>query len=222
MEFDGTNQIDRNPESFKGCCVDSLLNDTKRFERSIHFSTEDICPSCTHECYDCKDKLYAYFIKNGSFVDMSERNKIGRGGFGMVFVGQWKKRQAAIKCVRIMDMQRQKTVRAAFQDLRKNIEEYRKQLASSGSGILIPHAVLRQQNQSQDQNGLWKPYNYNIFVYDRYECNLYQFHRMFFGKFTNKTLLDLLRQCLTRKSQYKIQTHINHLISQFHLFFDLF
>ena len=132
---------------------------------------------------------------------MSDANKIGRGGFGLVFGGYWKTREAAIKYVRIFDVQRQKTVREAFQDLQENIAEYRAQLASSGSGILIPHAVLRQQNQVKDQDFNWKPLNYNIFVYDKYQCNLYEFHRMHYHKFTAEILIHLLTQCLTRQSR---------------------
>ena len=151
IEYDGTSQLVHNEESFKECCLQFILKfPLPIFPRSIHFSTEDICSNCIRKCENCSDKLNAYFVKAGSFVNFSKQRKIARGGFGLVYEGQWKGRPAAVKCVRIMDIKRQRTVREAFQDLQKNIKEYRNQLASSGSGILIPHAVLRQQNQYFD------------------------------------------------------------------------
>ena len=72
-------------------------------------------------------------------------------------------------------------------------------MACDGSGILLPEAFIRQQNQEQDENGKWIAKNYNIYVYPLYQLNLYQFHDKFYVQFTDEIMKDILKQCLTRK-----------------------
>ena len=72
-------------------------------------------------------------------------------------------------------------------------------MASGGSGIIVPEAFFRQQNQEQDDNGKWIAKNYNVYVYPLYDCNLYEFHEKHFDQFTDEILSDILSKCLTRK-----------------------
>ena len=40
-----------------------------------------------------------YFAHNGEFINMTEKNKIGSGGYGAVYSGMWHNEIAAFKCV---------------------------------------------------------------------------------------------------------------------------
>merc|ERR1711946_15260 len=104
-----------------------------------------------------------------------------------------------MKCVLIGQIQFQRLVEDAVFELEKNISEIRTQMATSGSGIIIPEAFVRQQNQEQDANGKWIAKNYNVYVYPLYDCNLYELHEKHFDQFTDAILSDILSKCLTRK-----------------------
>ena len=119
------------------------------------------------------------------FVEMIEANLIGLGGFGYVFKGFFRGEEKAMKCVYI--------------DETESIDnELREQLASGGSGILVPEAFFRQQDQEEDENGKWIKVNYNILIYPRYDYNLYELHEKYYDQFTDEILRDILHQCLTR------------------------
>ena len=80
----------------------------------------------------------------------------------------------------------------------KNISEYRSQLVAKGSGVIIPYAMVRQQNQ-EFKNGKWVPLNFNVFIYPKYDCNLYEFHQNNFRRFNDDILQNILENCLIRK-----------------------
>ena len=128
---------------------------------------------------------------------MEEKNKIGQGGFGSVYNGTWHGKDAAMKCLLIGQIKSQRLVGDAVSDFEKNISEYRIQLSTPGSGILIPNAMVRQQNQKKE-NGKWIALNYNVFVYPKYDCNLYEFHERHYDQFNDAILTDILYQCMIR------------------------
>ena len=114
---------------------------------------------------------------------MTNANHIGQGGFGSVYKGLFHGKEKALKCVWIDQIEDRDLVKDAVSDLEKNISEIRIQIASSGPGILVPEAFIRQQNQEQDINGKWIAKNYNVFVYPRYDCNLYELHKNHYNQF---------------------------------------
>ena len=82
--------------------------------------------------------------------------------------------------------------------LKKNISEIRTQMASGGSGIIVPEAFVRQQNQEQDDNGKWIAKNYNIFVYPLFDCNLDELHGNYSHQFTEEIIGNIIHQCFIR------------------------
>ena len=197
INYDGISEIDRNPSSFESEEAKELL---AQFPRSVHFSIEDI--SCAKTCRsDCQSKFKRFNSKNGEFVKMTDANSIGQGGFGSVFKGSFHGEDKAMKCVFNQFDQDvdQKRVPDAVSELEKNISEIRIQMSSSGTGVIVPEAWVRQQNQEKDENGKWIAENYNIFIYPLYDCNLYELHGNHYNQFNDEILRDILHQCLTRK-----------------------
>ena len=195
VAYDGDSELDDHPSYFENDDIKKLLS---KFSKSIYYSIEDII--CYEHCpTDCASKLRKFYYKEGSFVTMTDNNRIGKGGFGMVFNLIFHGRQMAAKCVEIGKMKGQTLLKNVESDLEKNIAEYTMQLSTSGSGIILPTAILRQQNQ-QNMNGKRISLNYNIYIYPKYHCNLYEFHRNHHHEFTNEVLADILFQCYTRNS----------------------
>ena len=148
-------------------------------------------------------------FENEEFVQMTETNQIGVGGFGMVFKGFFNGEEKAMKCVWIGQTNDadEEALRDTLDENHQN--EMRIQVASGGSGILVPEAFVRQQDREQDDNGEWITNNYIIFIYPRYDCNLYEFHQNHYDQFTDDILREIMQQCLTRKcsnSQKNSQT----------------
>ena len=71
-------------------------------------------------------------------------------------------------------------------------------VASDGSGIIVPVAFVRQQNQEQDDNGKWIAKNYNIYIYPLYDCNLDELHGNYFDQFTEEIISEIIYQCFHR------------------------
>ena len=131
---------------------------------------------------------------------MTDENRIGHGGFGMVFEVEFHGKQMAAKCVRIGKIEKRTYSYEVGIDLQKNIAEYTTQVGTPGSGIILPTAIARQQDQEQDENGDWIALNYNIFIYPLYDCNLYELTEYYHDEYTEKILGNIIDQCLTRKS----------------------
>jgi len=191
----GNSSIDLNPSSFESNEAKQLLT---QFSRSVHFTIVDI--SCENNCSsNCPSAFKKFYFKNGEFVKMTDENRIGQGGFGSVFKGTFHDKNKAMKCVLIGQIKERDFVKDTVSDLEKNISEIRIQMASGGSGIIVPEAFVRQQNQEKDENGKWIAKNYNVFVYPLYDCNLYELHKNHYKQFTDAILGDILFKCLTRK-----------------------
>ena len=116
----------------------------------------------------------------------------------MVFNVNFHEKEMAAKCIWIEETETHLAAQKAESDLQENIHEYSIQLATFGSGILIPLAIFRQQDQERNVNGTWTALNYNIFIYPKFKCNLDQFHRNHFHQFTEEILSDIIHQCLIR------------------------
>ena len=132
IEYDGISEFERWPGSFKNSKCKELA---ERFSRSIHFATEDTV--CSINCgYICKSKLKAFFCENEPLVDVSEKNKLGTGGFGTVYGGKWHGEDVAMKCISIGQIKEQDFIDDAIADFEKNISEYQSQLVAKGSGAI--------------------------------------------------------------------------------------
>ena len=194
ISYDGISQFERCPNSFKNSKCKELA---QRFPRSIHFVTEDTI--CSKNCpNNCKSNLKAFFCENGPLVDINDNNKLGTGGFGTVYGGIWHGEDVAMKCILIGEIQSQNFADDAVADFEKNISEYRSQLVAKGSGVIIPYAMVRQQNQ-EFKNGKWVPLNFNVFIYPKYDCNLYEFHKNHYHQFNDDILQNIFENCLIRK-----------------------
>ena len=190
----GKNQVDWYPGSFKSKEAQQLL---KQFPRAIHFAVDEI--PCKESCPpECPSKFQRLYFKNGEFIEMTDQNRIGSGGFGMVYRGLFHGEEMAMKFtlvkVEIYDRFRE--------DFEKKISELiiQKKVGTAESGIIVPVAFVRQQNQEQDQNGKWIAKNYNVYVYPLYDGNLNELHKNYFDVFTEEILADIIAQCLKRKS----------------------
>ena len=134
-------------------------------------------------------------------VEMADKNQIGTGGFGMVYTQLFHGIPVAMKCVWTDEMDESGgSVQNAVSYLNKNISEIRLQTAIIGSGVIVPIAFIRQQDQEQDENGNWIANNYNIFIYPLYDCNLYELHQTFHEEFNTEIINGILNQYLTRKN----------------------
>ena len=193
IRYDGTSELERWSNSF----LDPKCNElAQNFPRSVHFVTKDT--ECDKNCPNtCMTKLKAYFFENGPLVDINDNNKLGTGGFGAVYGGKWHGKDVAMKCVWIDQIPERYWVADAVTDFEKNISEYRSQLMAKGSGVIIPYAMVRQQNQ-EFEDAKWIPLNYNIYIYPKYDCNLYELHENHYNQYTDEIVRDILHQCLTR------------------------
>ena len=191
----GFSPVDAYPSSFENEEARVLLS---QFSRSVHFSIEDI--DCGATCpADCPSKFRKFFYKNGALVEMTDENRIGSGGFGMVFKQLFHGITMAMKCVWTGEIKNSGSIPDIVSDLNENISEIRTQTSTVGPGILVPEAFIRQQDQEKDENGKWIANNHNIFIYPLYDNNLYELHEIHYDDFTDEVLRNILSQCLTRK-----------------------
>ena len=207
IDFTKNCQINYHPNTFESDKVKpSLSKFSTEFStklRSVHFTIEDI--TCQPTCpADCSSNYKKFFYKNGPLVRMTDENRIGSGGFSMVFRELFHGIPMAMKCIYVDKIEFGKSVSETKTNLEENISEIRIQIATRGSGVIVPVAFVRQQDQEQDENGKWIAMNYNIFIYPLYNCNLYEFHGNHYKQFTEKILTDIMRQCLTRKGSNKL------------------
>ena len=194
IAYDEQSMLNKFPKSF-------TRHKSIKFPRAIHYSVEDV--SCNEKCHsNCNSILRKFYYKEGLLVDMENDKRLGEGGFGMVFEKFFHGEISAMKCVDVGYIQDPTNEEEIKLELEKSIIEYRFPQTSSGSGIIIPSAIIRQQEQEKDLNGYYTARNYNIFVYPKYDCNLFQLHENHFCSFTNEILKNILTQCLTRKSSY--------------------
>ena len=201
IDYDGVSPIEKYADSFQNEDAKKILSESPRSInlRSIHYSIEDI--DCAKTCrVDCPSKFKKFYCKNGSLLEMTDENRIGSGGFSMVFRQLFHGIQMAMKCVWIGDIENQRLLKDGISDLENNISEIKIQIATAGTGVIVPVAVVRQQNQEQDENQEWIATNYNVFIYPLYDCNLYELHENHYEQFSQEIIIDIFAQCLTRKS----------------------
>ena len=205
IDSDGNSQISMFPSIFESKEAKRLL---ATFSRSVHFSMENI--DCTKSCQaDCPSKFKRFYYKNGPLVEMTEENRIGCGGFGMVFRQLFHGKPMAMKCTYLGELEdpenQDRSVVMSVDYLERNISELRIQSAIKGPGVIVPVAFIRQQDQERDENGEWIALNYDIYIYPLYDCNLYELHQKNYHQFTDEILKNILSQCLT-----SLETLDNH------------
>ena len=184
--------------SFQSEEATSLLS---QFSRSVHFSIEDI--HCETTCpAECPSNFKKFICKEGALVEMTDENRIGSGGFGLVFRGIFHGLSMAMKLMYRSEMIYPDN---DYTELQENLSELRTQTATAGSGVIVPVAFVRQQDQEQDENGKWIANDYNILIYPLYDCNLYEFHENHYNQFNEGVLRDILNQCLIRKSSNRFE-----------------
>ena len=116
----------------------------------------------------------------------------------MVFKELFHGTPMAMKCMLMGKIEDRDYVHETVVDLERNISELTIQIATVGSGIIVPVAFVRQQNQEQDANGKWIAKNYNIYIYPLYDCDLYKLHENNFDQFTEGIIADIIHQCFIR------------------------
>ena len=175
------------------------------YPNAVYYST--VPQTCNAECPQyCKSKMEPFRIGmngNGEYITANDSTRIGQGGFGTVFHGKWHGKDSAFKYILIRDEKNNNTnyVHEAYNHFNKNIIEYREQLDVSknpNSGVIIPNAFYRQQLQDRDTNGKWVAYNYNVFVYPRYDCNLHQLHNDYYTVMDKDIKMNIIDQCFKR------------------------
>ena len=193
---DGTSAIDQYPSGFENNDAKGIL---AQYSRSIHYSIENI--NCGDDCLaNCPSKFRKFYAKNGKFLEMTEKYKIGGGGFGMVYRAKFHGKDMAMKCVPIKETQKRFLINHIIDDLENDISELtiQKTISNIGPGVIVPAAHIRQQIQEQDTNGKWIPKNFNIYIYPLFDCNLNELHKGYFDLFTEEILTDIIYQCLKR------------------------
>ena len=143
-------------------------------------------------------------IGQGEYIKADNSTRIGQGGFGTVFKGNWHGENSAFKYLRIRNESNKQTqyyLRDVVEKYHERLTEYFKQLDVStnyNSGIIIPNAFYRQQLQVRDDNGNWEAENFDVYVYPLYDCNLYELHALHFDSFDKEITMNIIDQCFTR------------------------
>ena len=205
IRYDDKNSLERFKDTFSDTKLMDAVNHYFPDPIAIHFTTQDI--DCGESCprksgRNCPSRFKKFYYKEGPFVEMTADNKLGSGGFGMVYKGMFHGKAKAMKITPI-EIKYNPVIKDAVSELEKNIAEYRTQLSTAGSGVIIPEAFIRQQNQERDVDGKWIAKNYNIYVYPVYECDLYKLHEDYFHQFTEAIVADIIHQCFIRIGSYK-------------------
>ena len=175
------------------------------YPNAVYYST--VPQMCNAKCSKyCKSKMEPFRIGmngNGEYITANDSTRIGQGGFGTVFHGKWHGKDSAFKYILIRDEKSNNSsyVHEAYNHFNRNIIEYREQLDVSknpNSGVIIPNAFYRQQLQDKNTNGKWVAFNYNVFVYPRYDCNLHQLHNDYFALMDKDIKMNIIDQCFKR------------------------
>ena len=103
-----------------------------------------------------------------------------------------------MKCVLLGKIKNHARVKDTVSDLEKNISEIRIQIATAGSGVIVPKAFVRQQNQEKDVTDKWIAKNYNVYIYPLYDCNLYELHENHFHDLSEELIGNIIHQCFVR------------------------
>ena len=197
INYTGKSQVDLYPSSFE---TDEAKQYLAKFPRAVHYSTENI--DCEDSCPEnCSSKFQKFYFKNGKLVEMTDEKRIGAGGFGMVFKEFFHGKLMAMKCMLMGKIENRTYVNEVKSDLEKAISELRIQekIGTVGSGVIVPVAYVRQQNQEKDANGKWVAQNYHIYIYPLYDCNLGELRESYSNQFSEEILADIIAQCFKRE-----------------------
>ena len=192
--YRGKNQLDRYPGRFEK--FSEILD---RFQNGAFYFTEDT--NCNEGCSSICGSVFRRFkCYPGSLVEMTLENFIGGGAFGEVYKGKWHGSECAMKYTPILDSKSKNYVENIEREFEFDADEYLKPLKTSGKGVILPIGMFRQQNQYlQQQTNRWQAINYQVNVYPKYDCNLYELHEKKFEIFSDDIIENILNQCLIRK-----------------------
>ena len=89
---------------------------------------------------DCVSKMMKFRSYNGKYVQINEKNRLGKGGFGVVCSGLWHGKESAFKFIEFDTLQSNgqltKEIKTKYE---KNIKEYRTQFSAAGAGWVRKH-----------------------------------------------------------------------------------
>lgn len=196
--FRGNSQLyNSNPTNFPGF----LGMKAERYQNSIHVAVMD--QNCKPECKpDCKSKMTAFYFKNGIYIDRNNAKKIGKGGFGDVYKGDWHgDDEAAFKFIKI----NMKGLYGLYAedigaDLQKRLVEINE--VPDDNNILKPLGHFRQQEQSRDRStGSYVAENFEVIVSKKCRMDLEQFRNEEYPNLHDPNcdlLCFILRECSKR------------------------
>ena len=146
--------------------------------------------------------MTAFYYINGVYIDRATAEKVGKGGFGEVYKGDWHGKVAVFKFIK-MDIKGMAGIQSAEEagaDLKKRLVEINK--VPNDSNILKPLGHFRQQEQSQDQStGKYIAENFEVIVSPKCRMDLEQFRNEEYTKLHDPNcdlLLYILKECLKR------------------------
>ena len=195
--LDGCQLYDINPQNFP----DNLAAEAEKYPNSIYVAVID--QHCNPDCTtDCKSKMTAFYYINGVYIDRTIAEKVGKGGFGDVYKGDWHGKVAVFKFIK-MNMKSLTGMVYAEDlgaDLKKRLVEINK--VPNDSIILKPLGHFRQQEQSLDQStGKYIAENFEVIVSPKCRMDLEQFKTDEYPKLQDTNcdlLLFILKECLKR------------------------
>ena len=97
IRYDDKNSLERFKDTFSDTKLMDAVNHYFPDPIAIHFTTQDIdcenigCPT------NCSSRFKKFYYKEGPFVEMRADNKLGSGGFGMVYKGMFHGKAKAMK-----------------------------------------------------------------------------------------------------------------------------
>jgi|OM-RGC.v1.022195651 hypothetical protein len=159
--------------------------------------------NCKTDCKaDCNSKMTAFYYKDNAYIDRNNAEKVGKGGFGDVYKGDWHGDVAVFKFIKMnMESLAGMTYSNEFgADLEKRLVEIIK--VPDNSFMLKPLGHFRQQEQSLDQStGKYIAENYEVIVSKKCRMDLEQFRNDEYPYLQDPNcdlLLFILKECLKR------------------------
>ena len=194
INYNGKNQLDRYPGRFEN--VTAILN---RFQKAAFFVTKDT--KCNERCSSkCGSDFQRFKCYPGSLVETISENFIGSGAFGKVYKGKWHGEECAMKFIPIKNSELRDDAKSIKRDLDLQSKLKSLKMRKADEGIVLRIGMVRQQNQYfQTDTNRWVEINYQINIFPKYDCDLYQLHEDKFKHFNDNVIENILHQCLRRK-----------------------
>ena len=162
--------------------------------------------------------MTAFYYKDNVYIDRDSAEKIGRGGFGEVYIGDWHGVEAVFKFTKMQvenrhgkNLDELTIVQDVTDDLEKRLVEINK--VPVNSNILKPLGHFRQQEQSREQStGKFVAHNFEVIVSKRCRMDLEQFRTDEYLKLNDvncQILLFCLKECL-KSLEALVEANVSH------------